>query len=32
VLAGVVIAAGVSFTVGSLLLGFGRLARDEEGL
>jgi mannitol PTS system EIICBA or EIICB component len=32
VLAGVVVAAGVSFTVGSLLLGFGRLARDEEGL
>jgi PTS system mannitol-specific IIC component len=32
VLAGVVIAAGVSFVVGSLLLGFGRLARDEEGL
>ncbi|MET0491549.1 MAG: PTS mannitol transporter subunit IICB [Actinoplanes sp.] len=32
VLAGVVIAAGVSFIVGSLLLGFGRLARDEEGL
>jgi len=32
VIAGVVIAAAVSFTVGSLLLGFGRLARDEEGL
>ncbi|GGK97861.1 PTS mannitol transporter subunit IICB [Mangrovihabitans endophyticus] len=32
VLAGVVVAAGVSFVVGSLLLGFGRLARDEEGL
>jgi PTS system mannitol-specific IIC component len=31
-LAGVVVAAGVSFAVGSLLLGFGRLARDEEGL
>jgi PTS system mannitol-specific IIC component len=31
-LAGIVVAAGVSFTVGSLLLGFGRLARDEEGL
>ncbi|MGA5300969.1 PTS transporter subunit EIIC [Nucisporomicrobium flavum] len=32
VLAGVVVAAGVSFVVGSLLLGFGRLARDEEGM
>jgi len=32
VLAGIVVAAGVSFVVGSLLLGFGRLARDEEGL
>jgi len=32
VLAGVVVAAGVSFLIGSLLLGFGRLARDEEGL
>ncbi|MEV6600195.1 PTS mannitol transporter subunit IICB [Actinoplanes sp. NPDC051346] len=32
VLAGVVVAAIVSFVVGSLLLGFGRLARDEEGI
>jgi PTS system mannitol-specific IIC component len=32
VLAGVAIAALVSFAVGSLLLGFGRLSRDEEGL
>nr|WP_148308248.1 PTS mannitol transporter subunit IICB [Actinoplanes friuliensis] len=32
VLAGIVVAAGVSFVIGSLLLGFGRLTRDEEGL
>jgi PTS system mannitol-specific IIC component len=32
VLAGVVVAAAVSFAIGSLLLGFGRLARDEDGL
>ena len=32
VLAGVLASAAVSFVVGSLLLGFGRLARDEEGL
>jgi PTS system mannitol-specific IIC component len=30
VLLGVVVAAGVSFVVGSLLLGLGRAARDEE--
>jgi mannitol PTS system EIICBA or EIICB component len=32
VLAGIVVAAGVSFVIGSLLLGFGRFNRDEEGL
>ncbi|MFG1605348.1 PTS transporter subunit EIIC [Actinoplanes sp. NPDC049265] len=32
VLAGIAVAALVSFMVGSLLLGFGRLSRDEEGL
>ena len=32
VLAGVVVAAGVSFAVASMLLGFGRFAQDEEGI
>ena len=31
VLAGIAVAAGVSFVIGSLLLGFGRLNRAEEG-
>ena len=32
VLAGIVVAAGVSFVVGSLLLGFGRLTRGDDDL
>ena len=30
VLAGIVVAAGVSFVVGSMLMGFGRFSRDEQ--